>query len=172
MKEPAVFANLDTYYVCELESALLSLFNGISTVDGRKSIFICAGIKESFIYELDWNLNLSESINILVAKFIKYKISDKRLNYHPLVKIIFYILQQPQERYNLDDNQIYVLEEILYFGKKKIEAFNSKNTNYQELLAREREEPSRTLNYSTEKKIEQKIIVKYDLEDLEAVLTQ
>ncbi len=38
------------------------------------------------------------------------------------------------------------------------------------MLAREREQPIRTVNVSTENKIDQRIIVKYDLEDLEAVL--
>lgn len=90
MNDPVIFANFHEYHdVCKLESALLKFFSGFSTVNGRKSILINAGIEESFIYGLNWDVNLSEFISVLVGKFITYKISDKRPKYHPLVKIIF-----------------------------------------------------------------------------------
>ena len=54
MDDPVIFANFHEYHdVCKLESALLRLFSGFSTVNGRKSILINAGIEESFVYGLN-----------------------------------------------------------------------------------------------------------------------
>ena len=170
MSDPEIFANLDTDDVIKLQSALLSLFNGISSVDGRKSFFTCAGIDESFISNLDWNINISESVEILVAKSIRYRISSKNPNYHPLVKIIFYIIKQPQQRYNLEDEQINLLDRILDIGKERINLFKPKKEKYRTLLDQERQEQTEKLTLTTNNKIDKRIIVKYDLEDLEDTL--
>lgn len=169
MSDPEIFANLDTNDVIELESALKSLFNGISSVDGRKSILTNARIKETFILNLNWNINISESINVLVSKTITYRITAENPNYHPLVKILFYILKKSEE-YNLEDRQIHCLERIHDFGQKQINLFKPEKIKYRTLLDRERQEETEALSLTTNNKIDKGIIVKYDLEDLEETL--
>jgi nucleoside phosphorylase len=99
-----------------LENILINI-DGIA---GRKAILKNAGFAQYFIAGLDFNLNIYEFITILVSKFKDYSVSIQRLDYHPLIALLDYLLKQP-ERYNLENTDIKFAQKIINIGKIKIQ---------------------------------------------------
>ncbi|KST66734.1 effector-associated domain EAD1-containing protein [Mastigocoleus testarum] len=126
MSNSKIFSDLELNHTIELESALQNLFINIDGVAGRRGILRNAGIDNHFIANFDFNLGINEFTTILVSKFKDYSVSRKNPS-HPLVKLLSYILRQPQ-KYNLDDEDIKIFTEILSIGRKKIEAFQTNTT--------------------------------------------
>lgn len=122
MNNSKIFYDLEQNYIIQLEFAFQNLFINIDGVAGRRGIIINAGIDNYFISNLDLNLNISEFTTILVSKFKDYSVS--RINpSHPLIQLADYILKQPQQKYNLDDENIEILTKISSIGHNKLEVF-------------------------------------------------
>lgn len=121
MTNPKIFSDLETENTIALESVLQDLFLDIDAVAGKKAILRNADIDNYFIYKLDFNLDNSQFITILVSKFKDYSVSRRNPD-HPLNKLLRYLLQKPQE-YNLDDNQFKTLTIILAIGEHKLKDF-------------------------------------------------
>lgn len=117
-----IFTDLEANDINQLESFLQNLFLNIDSIGGRRGILRNAGIDNYFIGNLDFNLGINEFTTILVAKFKDYSVS-RRNPKHPLIQIADYIINQPQQRYNLDDKNIEILKKISLLGHKKLEAF-------------------------------------------------
>lgn len=98
-----------------------NLFGQIDTISGKRSILINSGVDNHFVNNLDFSLNINEFVSILIYKFIDYKVSSRRENYHPMIVFIDYILKRDRQ-YNLDDEELEIFRKILTIGKKKIKA--------------------------------------------------
>jgi nucleoside phosphorylase len=116
-----IFSDLEINDVIRLESALHNLFINIDSDAGKLAMLRNAGINNYFLGSIQFNLNINESISILVSKFKDFSISSKDPN-HPLVNFLHYLLQQPQ-KYNLNDEDIEVFTKILSIGHQKIKPF-------------------------------------------------
>ena len=116
-----IFSDLEITDVIRLESALQNLFINIDSDAGKLAMLRNAGMDNSFIGSIQFNLNINESISILVSKFKNFSISRKYPS-HPLVNFLHYLLQQPQ-KYNLNDEEIEVFTKILSIGHKKLKPF-------------------------------------------------
>lgn len=127
MNNSKIFSNLEANYINQLECALQTLFINIHTIPGRKAIFSNAGINNYFIGNLDFNLGINEFTTILVAKFKDYPVSCRNPN-HPLIQLADYIINQPQQKYNLDGEDIEIFTKISSLGHKKLEAFITNTT--------------------------------------------
>ncbi|NJN11049.1 MAG: hypothetical protein HC815_24925 [Richelia sp. RM1_1_1] len=127
MNNYKIFSDLEINDINQLESALQSLFINIDTVAGRRAIFRNTGIDNYFIGNLDFNLGINELTTILVAKFKDYSVSRRNPN-HPLIQLADYIINQPQQKYNLDDEDIKIFTKISSLGHKKLEAFTTNTT--------------------------------------------
>ncbi|KST66733.1 hypothetical protein [Mastigocoleus testarum] len=130
MNNYKIFYDLKTNDIIQLETAFVSLLNQIDTVAGRRSILLAAGIDNYFISELNLNLNIREFTNILVSKFIDIPISSQRPCYHPLIVFLDYLLQQPQRKYNLDDEALEILNKVYVIGQHKIKNLLTELRNY------------------------------------------
>ncbi len=119
MNNYKIFSDLEANNINQLESALQNLFIHIDTVAGRRAIFRNAGIDNYFIGNLDFNLGINEFITILVAKFKDYSVSQVNPN-HPLIQLADYIINQSQQKYNLDDEDIEIFSNIYSMGLQKI----------------------------------------------------
>ena len=127
MKNSKIFSDLEQNHTYQLESALQTLFINIDTVAGRRAIFRNAKIDNYFIGNLDFNLDINEFTTILVSKFKDYPVSRRNPN-HPLIQLADYIINQPQQKYNLDDEDIEIFTKISSLGHKKLEAFTTNTT--------------------------------------------
>ena len=65
---------------------------------------------------MDFNLSINEFTTNLVAKLKNYTVSSNKLDYHPLIALLSYILYQP-ERFNLDETDLKLCEQIINIGK-------------------------------------------------------
>ncbi|WP_293127018.1 hypothetical protein [Microcoleus sp. bin38.metabat.b11b12b14.051] len=118
-----IFSDLEINDVIRLESALQNLFINIDSDAGKLALLRNAGINNYFLGSIQFNLNINESITILVSKFKNFSISSKDPS-HPLVNFLHYLLQQPQ-KYNLNDEHIEVFTQILSIGHKKLKHFQT-----------------------------------------------
>ncbi|MDJ0799100.1 MAG: hypothetical protein QNJ51_20150 [Calothrix sp. MO_167.B12] len=132
MNNSKIFSDLALDETIKLESALQNLFLNIDGVAGRRGILRNAGIDNYFIANLDFNLGISEFTTILISKFKDYSVSRSNPS-HPLIQLADYILKQPQQKYNLDDENIEIFRIIILIGQKKLEALtaSSPQTNQQ-----------------------------------------
>lgn len=101
-------------------TAFVRFFNQIDTIVGKRSILLTAGIDNYFIASLNFNLNAREFTNILVAQFIDFPVFSQQPEYHPLMVFLDYLLQQPQQTYNLDDEALEIFTKINSIGKEKM----------------------------------------------------
>lgn len=121
-----IFSDLDQDDSVKFESSLYKIFTNIDSIQGRKGLLSNGGVNQYFLGNLDFNLNISEFITILVAKFKQYRVSSRKPDYHPLISFLEYLIEQP-ERYNLDDQDIDVLCKILDFGKQRLQLLKTEN---------------------------------------------
>ena len=126
MVNTQIFSDLGPEDSIRLESSLNQLFNDIDSIGGRKSILRNGGVDDYFIGNIDFNLNIKEFITILVAKFKQYKVSSQNLDYHPLISFLDYLLREPR-RYNLDDQDLEILEKVRDFGRRKTQGLSTSN---------------------------------------------
>ncbi|NEO18363.1 MULTISPECIES: hypothetical protein [unclassified Moorena] len=122
-----IFSELEQDDIVKLELYLYKIFTNIDSIQGRKGLLSNGGVNQYFIGNLDFNINISEFITILVAKFKQYRVSSRKPDYHPLISFLEYLIEQG-ERYNLDDQDIDILCKILAFGKQKLQLFTTENT--------------------------------------------
>lgn len=116
-----IFSDLSPDDIYQLEQAFQSLLGQINTIDGKKSVLKNSGIEDYFIDSIYFNSNIRELTNKLISKFIDYKVSSRKKDYHPMIVFIDYILKRVQQ-YNLDDNEMAILEKIVAIGKNNIKA--------------------------------------------------
>ncbi|MFB2877755.1 hypothetical protein [Floridanema aerugineum] len=126
-----LFSDLEINDVLQLESALQNLLMQIDTIAGRRSLLQLSGIDAYFISNLDFNLNISEFVTILTAKFKNYKIPNQQIYKHPMLALIEYIIKQ--QKYNLADEDIKIFTKILQIAESKME--NLMLNNQEENLA-------------------------------------
>ncbi|MDT9340675.1 leucine-rich repeat domain-containing protein [Trichodesmium erythraeum 21-75] len=123
-----IFSDLSQDDLIKIERLLENILINIDGIAGRKAIFKNAGFAQYFIAGLDFNLNIYEFITILVSKFKDYPVSSQRLDYHPLIALLDYLLKQP-ERYNLENTDIKFARKIINIGKIKIRALKAERPN-------------------------------------------
>lgn len=122
-----IFSDLDQEDTIKLESSLNQIFLDIDSIGGRKSLISNSGVDSYFIGNLDFNLNITEFVTILVDKFKKYKILSQKPDYHPLISFLSYLIKE-QRKYNFDDQELAIFDKVIGFGKKKIQVFKTENT--------------------------------------------
>ena len=120
MPNTDIFSDLSQDDLIKIERLLENILINIDGIAGRKAILKNAGFAQYFIAGLDFNLNIYEFITILVSKFKDYRVSSQRLDYHPLIALLDYLLKQP-ERYNLENTDIKFARKIINIGKIKIQ---------------------------------------------------
>jgi S1-C subfamily serine protease len=110
-----------------LESSLEKVFSSIDTTSSLKSIFTTSGIKNPFINKINFNSNIVEITNIVVAKFRDFKISDRQLDYHPLINLLQYLLKR-QESYELEDEDIELFNRLVEKGEQNFKALKARKS--------------------------------------------
>ena len=120
MPNTRIFSDISQDDLIKIERLLENILINIDGIAGRKAILKNAGFAQYFIAGLDFNLNIYEFITILVSKFKDYRVSSQRLDYHPLIALLDYLLKQP-ERYNLENTDIKFARKIINIGKIKIQ---------------------------------------------------
>lgn len=122
---PEIFLEQEDIFT--LESSLEKVFSSIDTTSSLKSIFTASGIKNPFINKINFNSNIVEITNIVVAKFRDFKISDRQLDYHPLINLLKYLLKR-QESYELEDEDIELFNRLVEKGEENFEALKARKS--------------------------------------------
>ncbi|NEP27924.1 hypothetical protein [Moorena sp. SIO3I6] len=111
MKNTGLFSDLPPDDIIQLEDSLLNIFSNIDGIAGRKGLLIKAGVDKYFINRLNFNSNINEFITSLVSQFKDYRGSSQK-EYHPLVSFLDYILKEPPQKYNLDDQDLEIFTKL------------------------------------------------------------
>ncbi|WP_448275107.1 hypothetical protein [Nostoc sp. DSM 114160] len=118
---PEIF--LEQGEVVNLEDRLENLFAmKLDNAVNKRSIFITSGIDDSFIRTINFNSSPVEITNIVVAKFKNYKVSNQRVDYHPLINLLQYLLNR-KESYELEDQDIKLFTKLAERGSGKLQRF-------------------------------------------------
>ncbi|MEH2086740.1 trypsin-like peptidase domain-containing protein [Nostoc sp.] len=124
--KPEIF--LEQNDVVYLEDSLEKFFatkfdNAISW----RSVFSSSGVEDSFIRPIIFITNPVEFSNRLVAKFKDYKVSNQRIDYHPMVKLLNYLLNR-KESYEFEDQDIELFTKLAERGRENLNALKARNT--------------------------------------------
>lgn len=125
--EKKIFSDLSQQHIIQLGKLLQKVFINLDAIATRKNTLRIAGIDEHFIADIDFNLNIYEVVDNLLAKFKSYSISSRKPNHHPLVAFLSFIYQQP-ERFNLDDQDMDFCENMINIGQGRMDAIFQSQT--------------------------------------------
>ncbi|MEH2277079.1 MAG: trypsin-like peptidase domain-containing protein [Nostoc sp.] len=113
--------------VC-LEESLEKFFaTRFDNASSWKSVFSSSGVEESFIRPLIFISNPVEFSNRVVAKFKAYKVSNQLVYYHPMVKLLQYLLNR-KGSYELEDQDIELFSKLAERGQENFNALKARNT--------------------------------------------
>jgi len=91
--------------VVALSNALEKFALYYPVANERRDILVSAGVSDTFFP----NLNLPAMANAfstsLLAKFIKFRVSERQPDYHPLLAFLGYLVDSGLEKYGLDDGR-------------------------------------------------------------------
>ncbi|NEQ82452.1 MAG: hypothetical protein F6K26_20045 [Moorea sp. SIO2I5] len=112
MKKTRLFSDLPQDDIIQLEASLLNIFSNIDGIAGIRDLLRNAKVDNYFINRLNFNSNINEFITSLVSQFKDYRVSSQNPEYHPLVSFLDYILKQPPQKYNLDDQDLEIFTKL------------------------------------------------------------
>jgi outer membrane protein assembly factor BamB len=113
-----------------LVRALILFGRDIDTRRERKNILVVAGIEYDFIDDLSSSIGCGARslANDLVSNFKSYKVSENRLDYHPMVQFLNYLLEMGPEKYGLDDDGADVCKKLAERGEENLKALKSRSS--------------------------------------------
>ncbi|MDF5728956.1 MAG: trypsin-like peptidase domain-containing protein [Rhizonema sp. PD38] len=118
---------LEQNEIAPLENTFDKLFTlYFDDSSSRRSLLTNAGVDALFLRNISLNVNAGEFTSNLVAKFIQHKISYQKLNYHPLLKVLEYLIQR-QESYELEDLDLELFTRLLEKGHENFKAISSRS---------------------------------------------
>ncbi|MEH1883261.1 trypsin-like peptidase domain-containing protein [Nostoc sp.] len=124
--KPEIF--LEPNDVVYLEESLEKFFaTRFDNVSSRRSVFSSSGVEDSFIRPLIFISNPVEFSNRVVAKFKDYKVSNQRIDHHPMLKLLQYLLNR-KESYELEDQDIELFTKLVERGRENLNALKARNT--------------------------------------------
>ncbi|WP_373525321.1 trypsin-like peptidase domain-containing protein [Nostoc sp.] len=113
--------------VC-LEESLEKFFaTRFENASSWRSVFSSSGVEDSFIRPLNFISNPVEFSNRVVAKFKDYKVSNQRLDDHPMVKLLQYLLNR-KGSYELEDQDVDLFTKLVERGRENFSALKARNT--------------------------------------------
>ncbi|MDZ8259553.1 trypsin-like peptidase domain-containing protein [Nostoc sp. ChiQUE01b] len=123
---PEIF--LEQGDIVNFEDKLENLFAiKLDNATNRRSIFITSGVDDSFIKNINFNSTPVEITNIVVAKFKNYKVSNQRVDYHPMINLLQYLLNR-KISYELEDQDIDLFTKLVEQGRENFNALKARNT--------------------------------------------
>ncbi|BAZ68426.1 nucleoside phosphorylase-like protein [Fischerella sp. NIES-4106] len=123
---PELFLEQDD--IIPLESALEKLFAiNLDNANIRRSVFNTSGVDSSFITKINLNTSPVELTSIVVAQFRDYKVTNRRLDYHPMVSFLQYFMKR-QESYDLADQDVELFDRLVEKGQENFKALAARNT--------------------------------------------
>lgn len=124
--KPEIFLDQDD--IVHLEDSLENLFaRKLDNSVSRRSIFSTSGVEDSFIRNIIFNSNPVEFTNVVVAKFKDYKVSNQRVDDHPMLSLLQYLLKR-KESYELEDQDIHLFTKLAERGRENLNALKARNT--------------------------------------------
>ncbi|MCW5316782.1 serine protease [Nostoc sp. KVJ3] len=124
--KPEIF--LEQNDVVYLENSLEKFFaTKFDNASSWRSIFSSSGVEESFIRPIIFISNPVEFSNRVVAKFKDYKVSNQRIDHHPMMKLLQYLLNR-KESYEFEDQDIELFTKLAERGRENLNALKARNT--------------------------------------------
>ncbi|MDM9581067.1 trypsin-like peptidase domain-containing protein [Nostoc sp. GT001] len=124
--KPEIFLEQNDVVCLEysLEKFFATKFDNASS---WRSVFSSSGVEDSFIRPLVFINNPVEFSNRVVAKFKDYKVSNQRIDHHPMVKLLQYLLNR-KESYEFEDQDIELFTKLVVRGQENLNALKACNT--------------------------------------------
>lgn len=119
---PEIF--LEEKNVIPLIQALMRWATKVNSASERKEALENAGIKETFIFNLRLDTKASQFAQSLVAAFMRYRFSNQHQDYHPLVKLLQYLINFAPI-YELGDEDINLFAQLVKKGQENLNALTA-----------------------------------------------
>jgi S1-C subfamily serine protease len=122
--QPELF--LEQRDVVPLTKALKQVLMQIDTASARRTLLEIAGIDSAFMGTLRPESEPNLFAPKLVAEFRKYRISTRRLDYHPMVSLLGYLCDFAED-YSLPDQDVALFSRFLEQGQENFKALKVRN---------------------------------------------
>lgn len=114
--------------IVKLEDSLENLFTiKLDHATNRRSVFITSDVDDSFIRNINFNGTPVEITNRVVAKFKGYKVSNQRVDSHPMIDLLQYLLNR-QESYELKDEDVDLFTKLTERGRENLKAIKARSS--------------------------------------------
>jgi S1-C subfamily serine protease len=120
---PELFVEKDE--VPGLVRALMKFSNKFPVASDRRDILGTAGLDSSFISSLKFDANSVVFANALLARFRDYKVSEQRLDYHPMVAFLSFLNDTGPTNYGLEDQDIALCAQLIERSKENLKALQA-----------------------------------------------
>lgn len=115
MTNPDIFLAQED--VPSLIQALTTFALEIDSAQDRKNMLINAGISTSSLCKLTFGMNAQLFVNSLVAHFREFRVSIDELAYHPMLRLLEYLVQT----YSLEDQDRHLFTQLVKKGRDNLE---------------------------------------------------
>lgn len=122
---PEIF--LEQRDVPPLTIALNNFALKVSVASERQNLLESAGMDSAFLSNLRFDTQSNTFAQSLVSTFKGYQISNKKLNYHPLVNLLEY-LRDLASIYGLKDQDLELFNRLVEKGHENFKALSARNT--------------------------------------------
>ncbi|WP_414752674.1 trypsin-like peptidase domain-containing protein [Anabaena sp. CCY 9910] len=123
---PEIFLEQENivYLVESLEKLFAIKFDNSTN---RRSLLSISGIEDSFTRNISFNGNPVEFTHILVDKFKHYKISNHRLNSHPMTSLLEYLINR-KDSCELEDQDVELFTQLIERGRENLKAIKTRSS--------------------------------------------
>ncbi|MCP4367114.1 MAG: trypsin-like peptidase domain-containing protein [Deltaproteobacteria bacterium] len=124
--EPEIF--IQQKDVKGLISIFMKFASKFPIATDRQDILNGAGVGAKVINSINPNTIPVVFANSLLAKFREYKLSNQRLDYHPMITFLSFLLNTGAGNYGLEDQGVALCQRLIERGKENFNALKARNS--------------------------------------------
>ena len=127
LPKPALLPFIGKDDVSGLNKAIKSWANSILNAAGRRQFLVNASVDDVFINRLTLDSNPNLLAMAIVAGFREYKVTKKNPEYHPMLAMLGFILEQDPADFGWGDEDEELAEQLVARAKKILEPAPEQN---------------------------------------------
>ncbi len=113
--------------VTPLSKILEKVFDTELDANAKKDFLQAAEAYQGSLKQLPLSANARRFATALVAKFKNYSVTNKQLDYHPMLAVLSHLSKQEAEYYSLNEEDTNLINTLLQRGKENIRALKARS---------------------------------------------